>query len=82
MLSEAEATWTQHISYIFDSICLRFWQDCLCVISGFRREVVEMRAPMGYYAAYSGDSLPTFWDNLSAPSSRVRKSKKNWISLL
>ena len=37
---------------------------------------------MGYYAAYSGKSLPTFWGNLSVPSSRVNKSKKNAIRLL
>jgi hypothetical protein len=29
---------------------------------------------LGYYAAYSGNSLPTFRDDPSAPSSRFRKS--------
>ena len=29
---------------------------------------------MGYYAASSGNRLPTFRDNLSVPSSRVKKS--------
>jgi hypothetical protein len=42
---------------------------------GFRREVGEMYAPPGYYAAYSGNSLPTFRENLSVPSWRVKKSK-------
>ena len=42
------------------------------LISRFRREVDENCAPLGYYAAYSGNSLPTFRDNLSAPSSRVK----------
>jgi len=32
----------------------------------------------GYYGIYSGSSLPTFWDNLSVPSSRVKKS--SWVS--
>jgi len=27
---------------------------------------------MGYYAAYSGNSIPTFLDNLSVPSSRAK----------
>jgi hypothetical protein len=41
------------------------------VISGFRCEVDENCALLGYYAAYSGNALPTFRDNLSVPSSRV-----------
>jgi len=40
-----------------------------CVISGFRREVDEKYALLGYYAASSGNFLPTFRDNLSVPSS-------------
>ena len=35
----------------------------------------EIRALLGFYAAYSGNPLPTFWDNLSVPSSRVKKSE-------
>jgi len=31
---------------------------------------------MGYYPASSGNSLPTFRDNLLVPSSRVKNSKK------
>ena len=41
------------------------------VISGFRSDVDENCALLGYYAASSGNSLPTFRDNLSIPSSRV-----------
>ena len=51
----------------------------LCVISGFLREVDEMCALLGNYAAYSGNSLLTFRDNLSVTSSRVQKS---WIGCL
>ena len=29
---------------------------------------------VGYYEAYSSNSLPTFRDNLSVPSSRLKKS--------
>jgi hypothetical protein len=35
----------------------------------------EICALLGYCAAYSGNSVPTVRDNLSAPSSRVKKSK-------
>ena len=45
------------------------------VISGFRHEVEEHYTLLGYYAAYCGNSLPTFRDNLSVSSSRVNKSK-------
>ena len=46
----------------------------LNVISGFHRKVDEICALLGYYAAYSGNSLPMFLDNISVPSSRVKKS--------
>jgi len=42
------------------------------VISGFHREVDEICALVGYYAASSGNFLPTFWDNLLVPSSWVK----------
>jgi len=43
----------------------------------FRRDVHETRALLGCYAAYSGNSIPTFRENLWVLSPRVRKSKKN-----
>ena len=43
------------------------------VISGFRRDVDESCALLGYYAASSDHPLPTFQDNVSVPSSRVKK---------
>ena len=46
------------------------------VISSFRLEVDEIPALLGYYTPYSSNSLPTFLDNLSVPSSRVKNSKK------
>jgi len=49
------------------------------VISGFRREVDENCVLMGYYVASSGNSLPTFRDNLSVPSSGVKNPKGFWI---
>jgi len=43
------------------------WKETLDVtyISGFRREVEENCALLGYYAAISDNFLPTFRDNLS-----------------
>jgi hypothetical protein len=43
-----------------------------CVISGFRRHVDENCALLGYYTASNGNYLPTFRDNLSVPSSKVK----------
>jgi hypothetical protein len=37
---------------------------------------MEICALLGHYAASSGNSIPTFRDNLSVPPSRVKKSKK------
>jgi hypothetical protein len=51
----------------------------LCMISSFHHKVKEIRALLGYYTAYSGNSLPMFWDNLPVPSSVV-KQIKTWIS--
>jgi hypothetical protein len=42
-----------------------------CVIWGFRRDVYEICAVLGYYTALSGSYVPTFLDNLLVPSSRV-----------
>jgi len=41
------------------------------VISGLRRVVDAICGLLGFYAAWSGNSLPTFRDDLSVPSSRV-----------
>jgi hypothetical protein len=46
------------------------------VISGFRRAVDEKCALLGYYAASSGNFLPTFWDNLPVLSSGVKNSRE------
>jgi hypothetical protein len=42
------------------------------LISGFRRDVDEICGLIGYYAASCGNCLPTFRDNVSVPSSRVK----------
>jgi hypothetical protein len=53
--------------HALDVMCLLYFG--LHVISGFRREVAENCALLGPYAASSGNSSPTFQDNLSVPSS-------------
>jgi hypothetical protein len=40
------------------------------MIAGFRRKLEEICALLGYYAAYDGNSLPMFLNNLSVLSSR------------
>jgi hypothetical protein len=47
------------------------------VILGLRRDADEICALLGYNAASSGNPLPTFRDNVSVPSSNVKKSKKS-----
>ena len=58
-----------------------YWYACLCVISGFRRDVHEICALLGCYAALSGISVPTFRENLSGPIFKGREVKtKSWDS--
>jgi hypothetical protein len=45
----------------------------LCLISGSRRDVGKICVLPRYYGALSGSYLPTFRDNLSVPSSRVKR---------
>jgi hypothetical protein len=47
--------------------------NLIFVILGFRRDVDEICALLGYYAASCGNPLRTFRDNGSVPSSRVKK---------
>jgi hypothetical protein len=54
-------------------IAVRSNNISVSVISGFRREVDENCVLQGYYAAYSGNFLLTFQDNLSVPSSNGLK---------
>jgi hypothetical protein len=49
--------------------------DCINVLTFVQRGPKNC-ALLGYYAASSGNFLPTFRDNLSVLSSRVKNSKK------
>jgi hypothetical protein len=56
------------------SIVVWIVQDTL--ISGFHRDVYEICALLGYYVASCGNCLPTFRDNVSVPSSRVKSPSR------
>ena len=72
-----EASGTQHLGpWQLDVISPILLGSTTRVISGFRREVNEICALLGYYSTYSGNSLPKFSGNLSVPSSRVKESKE------
>ena len=62
-------TWTMH------SQTKVFTAKLLCAISAVLR----------HYTALSSNSLPMFWDNISVPCSRVKKSKREntaWLKLI
>ena len=40
------------------------------------KQSCEICTILGYYAVYSGNSLPTFWNSLSVPSLKVNKSRR------
>jgi hypothetical protein len=46
------------------------------LILGFRCDVDKICALLGYYAASCGNCLPTFRDNVSVPSSRVKNPRR------
>jgi hypothetical protein len=55
-------------------LVMRYMSEVIRMISGFRLDVNLICAILGFYAAYNASSLPTFRDNLSIPSSRVKQS--------
>jgi hypothetical protein len=55
----------------------KYLTDVLILISGFRRDVDEICGLLGNYTALCGNYLPSFRDNVSVPSSRV-KSPWRW----
>ena len=54
---------------------LSFTNELIFVIAGFRCKVAKNCALLDYYAAISGNFLPTFRDNLSVPSSGFTNPK-------
>jgi hypothetical protein len=61
-----------------EEVVAYFKEIDLRVISGFCREVSENCALLGYYAARTGNFLPTFRDNISVPFSGFRTSGRNY----
>jgi hypothetical protein len=49
--------------------------------SGFCHSLNEICDLLGFYAPENISFLPTFQDNLSGPSSRVKQSKKKYLTL-
>jgi hypothetical protein len=71
--------WMRAISYVVARIrhlTQHIIGELKCLISGLRHDVDDICTLLGYYAAYSGNSVPMFWDNLWVPFSRVKKSKQ------
>jgi hypothetical protein len=62
-------------------IVLKFHLKALEYLRLIKQYPVEICALLGYYAALNGSSGPTFWDNLSVSTSRVKKSK-TWAEFL
>ena len=54
---------------------LSFTNELIFVIAGFRCKVAKNCALLDYYAAISGNFLPTFRHNLSVPSSGFTNPK-------
>jgi hypothetical protein len=57
-------------------VCVKFGyfddQHEGCLLSGFHSDVDQICALLGHYTASNDNSIPTFRDNLSVPSSRVK----------
>jgi hypothetical protein len=60
-------------------VCRGEGTGMIILMSGFRSDVDEICALLGYYAASCGNCLPTFRDNVWVPSSGV-KSPRSWSS--
>jgi hypothetical protein len=60
-------------------VSVSLWNNWLRVlISGFRRDVDVICGLLGYYTASCANCLPTFRDNVSVPSSRVKIFYQFW----
>ena len=64
--------------YFYVNFCKVVSLFCLLSLCNVSRKnnIFGICALLGYYAALSNNPLPTFRDNLSVPSSRVKNSKK------
>jgi hypothetical protein len=67
---------------LWQLLCYAERQILKSVISGFRCDVDEICAPLGYHAASNCKPLPTFRDNISVLRSRVKKSSEASLDCL
>jgi hypothetical protein len=62
-------------NFILETYMKIFWKNLFLVAIG--KNIGHICALLGYYAASNGNPSPTFRDNVSVPSSRVKKSQKS-----
>jgi hypothetical protein len=73
--------WSTSGNYIFKHNLGSLPCNKLCLyslISGFRRHIDKICPLRRYYAASCGNCVPTFRDNVSIPSSRIKNFKTSW----
>jgi hypothetical protein len=58
----------EHVDRVFESTSVHWCMYTFCVMSS----AFEICGLLGYYTASCGNCLPTFRDNVSVPSSRVK----------
>ena len=78
-LTKSSVREPSHCSAVYDTsfdTLMKVTTLIICVIPGFRRQVVDNCTLLGYSAVSSGNFLPTFRDNMSVPSSRVKSPKR------
>jgi hypothetical protein len=69
------SSWALHLTVTYTKNRL-----VLSAISGFRHAIGGIFALLRYYAASSGNHLPTFQDNLLVPSSGGKEVLSSWTS--
>jgi hypothetical protein len=52
--------------------------DLIIMFTSYPVSLIEICTLLGFYATWSGNSVPVFWDNLLVPSSGVKQSQKNF----
>jgi hypothetical protein len=82
-LPDADTTYISHTSkdadiqiretYQFVGACYEKTHLLYSVVNNYHHEICALLA---YYAASNGNPLPTFWETVSVPSSRVKMSFK------
>jgi len=72
------------LSNILKSICVLTskWETKSCTKTRADKIIPEVCALLGLYTVQSGNSVPTFWEYLSIPSSRVMRLKQNYHCML